>query len=125
MKSSSIETPVKAGSAPAIKHQPQSKRYYFDVAIGSVCLRAADTGGAYTLIEMSLAPGVGVPRHTHTREDESYFVLSGELEVIVGEERFVLKTGDTLVAPRDISHQLLAPDTARRSGSEDPLNNYG
>ena len=31
------------GGAPAIKHQPKSKRYYIDVGIGSVCLRGADT----------------------------------------------------------------------------------
>jgi uncharacterized cupin superfamily protein len=47
-----------------------------------------------------------VPRHTHTREDETYYVLSGELEVIVGEAAFVLKAGDTLMAPRDIPHEL-------------------
>ena len=69
--------------APAIKHQPRSKRWYFDAGIGSACLAGADTGGAYCLLEVSLAPGIGVPRHTHTREDESYYVTHGELEVIV------------------------------------------
>lgn len=92
--------------APSIKHQPISKRYYFDVSLGSVCLTGADTGGAYCLLEVSLAPGIGVPRHIHTREDETYYVTSGELEVIVGEEAFVLKAGDTLMAPRDIPHEL-------------------
>ena len=92
--------------APSIKYQPKSKRSYFDVGIGSICLSGADTGGKYCLLEVSLAPGIGVPRHTHTREDEGYFVLSGELEVIVGEEIFILKAGDTLMAPRDIPHQL-------------------
>ena len=82
--------------APSIKHQPISKRYYFDVALGSVCLTGADTGGAYCLLEVSLAPGIGVPRHIHTREDETYYVTSGELEVIIGDEVFVLKAGDTL-----------------------------
>jgi hypothetical protein len=60
MKNLSIETPATDRSdsrAPAIKHQPRSKRFYIDVGIGSVCLRGADTGGAYTLIEASLAPG--------------------------------------------------------------------
>jgi len=57
-----------------------------------------------------------VPRHTHTREDEAYFVLSGELEVTVGREVFVLKAGDTLMAPRDIPHEL------RNSGSAE--NHY-
>jgi quercetin dioxygenase-like cupin family protein len=90
----------------SLKHQPKSGRVYFDVGIGSVCLAGIDTGGAYCLLEVALAPGMGVPRHTHTREDESYFVVAGELEVIVGEETFVLKPGDTLMAPRDIPHQL-------------------
>jgi quercetin dioxygenase-like cupin family protein len=92
--------------APAIIHRPRHKRYYFDVGIGSVCLTGADTGGTYTLLEASLAPGIGVPRHTHTREDESYYVLSGELEVIVENETFVLRAGDSLMSPRNIPHQL-------------------
>ena len=92
--------------APSIKYQPRSTRYYFDVGIGSVCLSGEDTGGKYCLIEAGLAPGMGVPRHTHTREDEVYYVLSGELEVIVGDEVFILREGDTLIAPRDIPHQL-------------------
>jgi quercetin dioxygenase-like cupin family protein len=92
--------------ARSIKHQPNAKRYYIDVGIGSIRLSGADTGGAYCLLEASLAPGMMVPRHTHTREDETYHVLAGELEVVVGDEIFVLKTGDTLMAPRDIPHQL-------------------
>jgi hypothetical protein len=44
--------------APSTKHQPISKLYYFDVALGSVCLIGADTGGAYCLLEVSLAPGI-------------------------------------------------------------------
>ena len=92
--------------APSVKHQPRSKRFYFDVGLGSVCLSGTDTGGAYCLLEVSLAPGMAVPRHTHTREDEAYFVLGGELAVTVGEKTFVLQPGDTLLAPRDIPHQL-------------------
>jgi quercetin dioxygenase-like cupin family protein len=102
--------------APSIKHKPRSKRYYFDVGLGSVCLAGADTGGAYCLLEVSLAAGIGVSRHTHTREDETYYVISGELEVIVRDQVFVLKAGDTLMAPRDIPHEL------RNSG--DSTNHY-
>ena len=92
--------------APSIRHQPRAKRYYFDVGIGSVCLSGKDTGGTYCLLEVGLAPGMAVPRHTHTREDEVYFVLAGELKATVGEEIFVLQPGDTLLAPRDVPHQL-------------------
>ena len=110
---SSERPPVNAGDkdrrAPSIKYQPRSKRFYFDVGIGSLCLSGTDTGGGYCLLEVGAGPGVSVPRHTHTREDESYYVLSGELEVVVGEKAFVLKAGDTLMAPRDIPHQLRNP----------------
>jgi quercetin dioxygenase-like cupin family protein len=111
-----LNVQASAHIAHSIKHQPRSKRYYFDVAIGSVCLSGADTGGAYCLPELSLASGMSVPRHTHTREDETYYVLSGELEVVVGEEVFILRVGDTLIAPRDIPHKL------RNSGSAE--NHY-
>jgi quercetin dioxygenase-like cupin family protein len=104
------------GRAPSIKHQPRNKRCYFDVGIGSVVLTGADTGGAYCLVEATLAPGIAVPRHTHTREDESYYVLSGELEVIVEGKVFLLTAGDGLMAPRDIPHQI------RNSGSTE--NHY-
>src|SRR5215510_14595026 len=100
------DIPALAYRALSVKYQPRSSRYYFDVGIGSICLSGPDTGGAYCLLEVSAAPGISVPRHKHTREDESYYILSGELEVIVGDEVFVLKPGDSLMAPRNIPHQL-------------------
>src|SRR5215471_21210059 len=95
--------------APAIKYQPKPKRYYFDVALGSILLSGEDTGGAYCLLDLSVAPGLGVPRHTHSREDEALFVLSGELEATVGDKIFTLRAGETLIAPRNIPHQLRNP----------------
>jgi quercetin dioxygenase-like cupin family protein len=92
--------------APAVEYQPKPKRYYFDVALGSILLSGEDTGGAYCLLDVRVAPGKGVPRHTHTREDEALFVISGELEALVGHEVFKLKAGETLIAPRNIPHQL-------------------
>lgn len=92
--------------APAVKYQSKPKRYYFDVALGSILLSGEGTGGAYCLLDLRVAPGKGVPRHTHTREDEALFVISGELEASVGDEIFTLRAGETLIAPRDIPHQL-------------------
>jgi quercetin dioxygenase-like cupin family protein len=100
-----------SGIAPAVRYQRKLKRYYFDVALGSILLSGEETGGAYCLLDIRVAPGKGVPRHTHTREDEALFVLSGELEANVGDEIFTLRAGETLIAPRNIPHKL------RNSGS--------
>jgi uncharacterized RmlC-like cupin family protein len=44
--------------------------------------------------------------HIHTREDETFYVLAGEIEVTVGGERDVLRAGDSVFLPRGIPHRL-------------------
>jgi hypothetical protein len=44
------------------------------------------TGGSLTVIEAMIDGGP--PRHTHSREDESFYVLTGTLDVECGEDRF-------------------------------------
>jgi quercetin dioxygenase-like cupin family protein len=39
----------------------------------------ADTAGSFSLWEDVVPPGAGAPLHTHEREDEAFYVLSGEL----------------------------------------------
>ena len=95
-----------SGIARAVRYQQNPKRYYFDVALGSILLSGEDTGGAYCLLDLRVAPGKGVHRHTHTREDEALFVLSGELEATIGDKIFTVRAGETLIAPRNIPHQL-------------------
>jgi hypothetical protein len=103
--------------APSIKYQPKSKRSFFDVGIGSVCLSGADAGGEYCLLEVSLAPGMGVPRHTHTREDEAYFSPSGfedflKATAIPAPDNAVAPTEPPAVAVRNIL-KLAADDGIR------------
>jgi quercetin dioxygenase-like cupin family protein len=40
---------------------------------------SSETGGSFSLWEAVVPPGSGAPPHTHDREDESFYVLSGEL----------------------------------------------
>jgi len=61
-----------------IIHRPPPKGGYFDVGIGALSSSGADTGGTYCSVDLCLAPAIGVPGHTHTREDETYYVLSGQ-----------------------------------------------
>jgi quercetin dioxygenase-like cupin family protein len=42
---------------------------------------AAETGGSFSLWEAVFPPGAGAPPHTHTREDEAFYVLAGELVI--------------------------------------------
>src|SRR5688572_14190609 len=47
---------------------------------------AAQTGGSMTAVEVLAAPGGGPPPHLHANEDEMWFVLDGEFEILQGEK---------------------------------------
>jgi quercetin dioxygenase-like cupin family protein len=53
----------------------------------------AETGGKYATIEAVVPPGGGPPPHTHSREEESFFVLEGEITFTVNGERLVAGPG--------------------------------
>jgi quercetin dioxygenase-like cupin family protein len=63
-----------------------------------------DTGGAYALTDLVVPPGGGPPPHIHHREDEAFWVLEGELEVMVGESTFRASVGSFVHLPKDIPH---------------------
>src|SRR5262249_13160367 len=42
---------------------------------------ATETAGSFSLWEAVVPPGAGAPPHRHEREDESFYVLSGELMI--------------------------------------------
>ncbi len=63
-----------------------------------------DTGGAYSLTESVVPPQGGPPPHIHHREDEAFWVLEGELEVSVGENRFKADAGSLVHLPNGVLH---------------------
>ena len=53
----------------------------------------ADTNGTYALWEAIVPPGGGPPPHIHSREEEGFYILEGEITIQVGEERFKAQAG--------------------------------
>jgi quercetin dioxygenase-like cupin family protein len=62
------------------------------------------TGGHFSLIEQVIPAGFESPWHVHRSEDESFYVLEGQMSVIVNEERRLLQAGDFAFGPRNIPH---------------------
>jgi quercetin dioxygenase-like cupin family protein len=62
------------------------------------------TGGVYALSEIRVSPNNGPPPHVHSRDDESFFVLEGEVTFQIGDETIVAKPGSFLQGPRGIPH---------------------
>ena len=63
-----------------------------------------DTGGAFTLGEEISPPGGGPPPHVHRREDETFCVLEGEYEFLIGERTSRAGAGSVVYGPRNVPH---------------------
>ncbi len=63
----------------------------------------ADTDGAYSLLEVEL-DGDGPPQHIHKAEDEAFYVLEGEIKVLLGERTITATAGSFVVIPRGTVH---------------------
>ena len=70
----------------------------------TVKVRADDTGGAYSVFEDLIPPGAGPVPHTHTKEDETIFVIEGELRAWLGGTQYDVKAGDFVHMPRGVQH---------------------
>jgi quercetin dioxygenase-like cupin family protein len=64
------------------------------------------TGGVYALSEIRVSPNNGPPPHIHSREDESFFILEGELEFRIGDEKITARPGTFIQGPRDVAHSF-------------------
>ncbi len=63
-----------------------------------------ETSGRVTLGEGLARKGTEPPPHTHTREDEAYYILEGELTFYVGGQTLEAAPGDFVWLPRGIEH---------------------
>jgi mannose-6-phosphate isomerase-like protein (cupin superfamily) len=73
---------------------------------------AATTGGAFGLVESLFAPGFSPPLHVHHREDESFYVLEGEVTMRCGDRTFRATAGSYVFLPRDVPHTFVVEGTA-------------
>ena len=63
-----------------------------------------ETGGAYAVLEQKIPAGHGPPLHVHRRESELFYILEGEFEITLGDEKITASPGALVLGPRDIPH---------------------
>jgi quercetin dioxygenase-like cupin family protein len=66
--------------------------------------RGSDVGNAYTLVEVTAPAGFAIPVHLHRREDEGFYVASGEVTFSIDGERAAASAGTTAFVPRNVPH---------------------
>lgn len=86
--------------------------------MGGLALIKSDgetTSGTVAVIEHIGRPGGGSPLHRHTREDEWFYVIEGELTFWVGGQTTCAPAGSFVYGPKGIAHtfQVTSASPAR------------
>jgi len=63
-----------------------------------------ETGGAFAMMEAIVPPGHGPPPHIHSREDEAFYVLEGELLFHAEGRSFTATSGAWVTLARGSLH---------------------
>jgi quercetin dioxygenase-like cupin family protein len=91
-KTNNSLTAVAAQEGPSVSVVGDTYR----IVIGS-----KQTNGAYALIDMLIPPKGGPPPHSHTKFQEAFYIIDGEIEVITKEKRYTATKGSYVNIPFD------------------------
>lgn len=93
--------------AQAVPAGEGEARWWFG-QLATIKATAADTGGAFTLVEIEVGPGYETPLHIHHREDEAFWMLDGDATFTVGDATIEAPVGAYLFGPRGVPHKWAA-----------------
>ena len=66
---------------------------------------SANTAGEFTVVEIITAPAGGPPPHAHKAQDEIFYVVDGQHEVLLGDKIETAGPGDLVFIPRGTRHR--------------------
>jgi quercetin dioxygenase-like cupin family protein len=105
-----------AGSvvSPIVSLQGEGEAFWFFGALATIRAPSDATGGRLTVIELLAPQGAGSPLHVHHNEDESFYILEGELTFWVGGRVIHAPAGTFMFGPRDIPHTFTVSSAQAR-----------
>jgi quercetin dioxygenase-like cupin family protein len=71
-------------------------------------ISSKDTNGDLAVFEQNgFTPHGGPPLHIHLYQDEFFYILEGEYLFQVGDDKYQMKSGDTIYLPRKVQHAFV------------------
>lgn len=98
-----METTTALGSATIVPSGQGKRLNVFGIGI-DILLTGENTNGEFSSYMVHAEPGFGPPPHIHLNEDETFYILAGEFEVLCGEDVSKVSTGGIVYLPRHVAH---------------------
>jgi quercetin dioxygenase-like cupin family protein len=100
------------GTQPYALAREEGQALWFLGTLVIVKATGEQTGGAFGLIDNVMPAGFASPYHMHRNEDESFYVVEGEMTFYVGDERVKAGAGAFVYGPRGVPHGFAVEGTA-------------
>jgi quercetin dioxygenase-like cupin family protein len=100
------EEPMSNPIKPVIRKPAQGRTVAVVGDVYRFLATGEDTDGRYALWEAIVPPGGGPPPHVHSREEEGFYVLEGEITFTVNGERVVAGAGTFANMPVGAPHSF-------------------
>ena len=94
-------------TVPIARHAGEGQALWFLGSLVTIKASGEDTGGRMAVIEHLSPRGSGSPLHVHRNEDESFYVLEGELTMWVDGQTIAAPKGSFVYGPRDVPHTFI------------------
>jgi quercetin dioxygenase-like cupin family protein len=105
---------VTTNAEPSLVGPGESDAYWFLGALATIKASTETTGGGVAVIEHLAPRGHGSPLHVHTREDEWFYVLEGELTFWVDGEVSAAPAGSFVYGPKGLPHTFIVSSQVAR-----------
>ena len=103
-----------ADTTPFLATAEQGRAIWHMGALMVFKATSEQTGGQFWLAEQTSANGYASPVHLHTREDETFYILEGEVSIEVGDTLYLAAPGGTVFAPRGLPHSYKVESVVAR-----------
>jgi Uncharacterized conserved protein, contains double-stranded beta-helix domain len=90
------------------------RRRFFGGGVLTIKATSEETDGAFLLFEDVMSQGKTTPLHVHANEDETLYVLEGEILVHIDGEDHPVGPHGVAVAPRGVPHAFLVTSQTAR-----------
>ena len=91
---------------PTINTPPQGRTIAVVGDVYRFLATGEDTNGKYALLEAIVPPGGGPPLHVHSREEEGFYILDGEITFTINGEKIVAMAGTFANMPVGTPHSF-------------------
>ena len=102
------------GSTPFVKTRDDAPAYWSQDILWLILASGNDTGGRWSMMEELCPKGSGAPPHRHIWSDETFYVIEGEISVLMDGEVSTVGAGAFVVVPRGTVHGFRVDSTSAR-----------